>query len=68
VSDVRHNFGLDTAGDLADPGEIDRPRVRRRTTDKKFRPVFFRDPLQLVVIDLFRLTRDAEIGYILFYH
>src|SRR6185437_8143107 len=52
----------DTPRDLSDAFEIDCARVSRRAADKQFWPVFFRDALQFVVIDLFRLARNTVVS------
>ena len=63
VRDVSHHFCADAPGDLADAFKIDDARVRRRTADQQFRAMLFGDLLQLVVVDLFRLTIYAVIRH-----
>ena len=64
-SDVR-NIGkharANTARDLADVFKVDYPRISRRATHEQFWSMRLGDLLQLVVVDLFRLARDAVIS------
>ena len=55
------NIRAPTLRDLADALEIDDARISRGAANDQFRFVFFGNPLQLVVIDLFRLLRDAVV-------
>jgi hypothetical protein len=40
VSDISHHLCTYASRYLADPFEIDGPRIRRRTADQQFRPMF----------------------------
>ena len=62
VRNVGHHFCADRLRGLADAFEIDRARVGAGAADQKLRAAFFRDPLQLVVIDLLSFTIYAIIG------
>src|SRR5688500_18302419 len=61
VRDVGKHPRADTARNLTDAREVDRAWIRRSTADEQFRTMFFGKPLQLVVVDLFRLFRHAVI-------
>src|SRR5215213_2399241 len=54
----------DTPSDLADAFEVDDPGISRGATHEKFWPVCFGDLLQLVIIDLFRLSRHAVVSHL----
>src|SRR5262249_31406986 len=62
VCDVSKHPRTDTARNLADPFEVDRARISGSATHEQLRPVLFRNALQLVVIDLFGLFRNAVIS------
>src|SRR5690349_23879090 len=62
VCDVGKHARADTARDLSDALEVDRTRIRRSAADEQLRPVLFSDLLQFVVVDLFRLFRNAVVG------
>ena len=62
VRDVGKHSRADALGDLADAFEIDDARISRRAADEQLRFVLFGDSLQLVVVDLFGLARDAVVG------
>src|SRR5687767_1614515 len=62
VRDIRKHTRADTPRNLTDPFKIDRARIRRRATHKQLRTMLFRNPLQLVVIDLLRLSGNTVVS------
>src|ERR1044071_9733903 len=62
VGDVGKHPSSDAARDLSDAFEVDRARICRRATDEQLRSMLFSDFLQLVVVDLFSLLRNAVIS------
>src|SRR5215217_8212594 len=62
VRDISKHPRADTASDLSDTLKVDNARIRRRATDKQFRPVLFGYPLQIVIVDLFCLARNTVIS------
>src|SRR5215213_9072929 len=62
MGNVSKHACADTASDLSDAFEVDDSRISRCTTNEKLWSMCFSDLLQLVVINLFRLSRHAVIS------
>src|SRR5256885_8445181 len=62
VRDIGKHARANTARDLADAFKVDYPRISRRATHEQFWSMRLGDFVQLVVVDLFGLTRDAVIS------
>ena len=59
VRHVAHEFRADRIGDLAEAREIELARIGRPAGDDQLRPLFLRDPLDLVHVDPVVVLRNA---------
>src|SRR5215208_4784061 len=62
MGNISKHACTDTASDLSDTFEVDDPWIRRCATNEKLWSMCFSDLLQLVVINLFRLSRHAVVS------
>ena len=62
MGNISHDLCANALSYLADPFEIDDAGVCRCAADQELWPVFFREPLQFVIVDLFSIAINTVVG------